>query len=95
MDEYNDTPEEYRTLQHWSITRRNLEQKQRQREQRTNYNLRQVNNTQQEFIQNVNISNSPSMVDALKEVRTGVHKDVSTDESLMRFSGQRMYIKDK
>ena len=95
MDEYNDTPEEYRTLQHWSITRRNLEQKQRQREQRTNYNLRQVNNTQQEFIQNVNISNSPSMVDALEQVRTGVHKDVSTDESLMRFSGQRMYIKEK
>jgi hypothetical protein len=95
MDEYNDTPEEYRTLQHWSISRRNLERKQQQREQRNQFNMRQVNNTQQEFIKNVNISNNPSMVDALNQVRNGAHKDVSTDESLMRFSGQRMYMKEK
>lgn len=72
-----------------------MEQKQQQREQRNQFFMKQVNNTQQEFIKNVNISNNPSMVDALEQVRTGVHKDVSTDESLMRFSGQRMYIKEK
>lgn len=95
MDEYNDTPEEYRTLQHFSITRRDIERKQQQREQRNQFSMRQVNKTQQEFIKNVNISNNLSMVDALKQVRTGVHKDVSTDESLMRFSGQRMYMEEK
>ena len=93
MDEYNDTTEQYRTLQHFSVARRNLEQKQHQKEIRDEYNKQQVNSKQHEYIKNVNISNSPSMVEALKQVRTGANKDVSTDESLMRFTGARMYIK--
>ena len=93
MDEYNDTPEQYRTLQHFAVTRRNLEQKQHQKEIRDEYNKQQVNSNQNDFNKNINISNSPSMVEALKQVRNGANKDVSTDESLMRFTGARMYMK--
>lgn len=95
MDEFNDTPEQYRTLKHWSVTRRELEKKQHQADIRKQYNKQQVETNQNEFIKNVNISNSLSMVDALNKVRTGTHKDVSTDESLMRFSGARMYVEKK
>lgn len=95
MDYSNDTPEQYRTLQHWSVSRRNLERKQQQKEQRTKFNQQQVNTNQNEFIKNVNISNSTSMVEALNQVRTGAHKDVSNDESMMRFTGARMYIPQK
>ena len=93
MDQYNDTPEQYRSLQHFDVTRRNLEQKQHQKAIRDEYNNQQVNSNQSDFNKNINISNSPSMVEALKQVRTGANKDVSTDESLMRFTGARMYIK--
>lgn len=95
MDYKDDTPEQYRTLQHWSVARRNLELKQQQEDQRIQFNKQQVNSNQNEFNKNINISNNPSMVDALKQVRTGAHKDVSSNEEMMRFTGTRMYIPQK
>ena len=93
MEHKNDTPEQYRTLQHWSVSRRDLERKDQQREQHIKFNQQQVNSNQNEFNKNVNISNNPSMVDALNQVRNGEHKDVSNNEEMMRFTGARMYVK--
>jgi len=93
MDEYNDCPEQYRTLQHWSVVRRELEKKQHQKDNRIKYNIQQVNSTQKEFNRNVTISNSPSMVDALNQVRSGANKDVSIADEIMNFNGVGIYVK--